>query len=187
MNKKIYDLINNYEPFNEKEKTDKKVMLEFIKHNSDILTRDNKIGHFTVSAWITNKEKSKILMIYHNIYKSWAWVGGHVDGIDDFLMVIKREIEEETGLSNIKLISDGICGINIITVDAHIKNGKIVNSHLHFDVEYMFEACEHDKIRIKEDENSGVKWISINEVCNYSSEERMKDIYKTLNEKLKKL
>ena len=67
------------------------------------------------------------LMIYHNIYNSWAWVGGHSDGDEDLLHVIKKEIEEETGLTNVNLLKNGIYGINIVTVDNHIKKGNIVN------------------------------------------------------------
>ena len=187
MNKKVYDLIDNYKCCDEREENDKGVMLEFIKNNEDVLTRDNKIAHFTVSAWITNKEKNKILMIHHNIYDSWAWVGGHADGDDDFLHVARKETEEETGISNLKLLKDDIFGINIITVDNHIKRGKIVNSHLHFDVEYLFEADDSEILKTREDENSGVMWVDIDKVCEYSTEKKMKPIYKKLNEKLANL
>ena len=185
MNKKIYDEIYKYKPYYDKEEVDKEVMLEFIKNNEDVLTRNNKIAHFTTSAWITNKNRDKILMIHHNIYNSWAWVGGHADGDSDLFHVIRKEIEEETGITNIKCLCDGIYGINIVTVDNHIKRGNIVNSHLHFDVEFLFEADDNDILRIKEDENSGVKWIDIDEVNNYSTEEKMKPIYTRLTKKLR--
>lgn len=184
MNYNLHKQISEYKPYDEREKIDKEVMLEFIENNEDVLTRENKIAHFTTSAWITNKERTKILMIYHNIYDSWAWVGGHSDGDEDLFHVINKEIEEETGLTNLKPLIEGIYGINIITVDNHIKRGKTVNSHLHFDVEYLFEADEKEAVRIKEDENSGVKWIDIKEVNNYSTEEKIKPIYSRLNKKL---
>ena len=83
MNKRIYDEISKFEPFDAKEALDKEVMLEFIKNNDDVLVRDNKIAHMTTSGWVTNKDRNKILMIYHNIYDSWAWVGGHADGDEE--------------------------------------------------------------------------------------------------------
>ena len=43
MNKKLYDLIDNYEPYCEEERYDKFVMLDFIKKYDDVTTRDNKI------------------------------------------------------------------------------------------------------------------------------------------------
>ena len=187
MNKKLYDMISNYEPFDERERVDKEVMLDFIKKNEDVTTRNNKIAHFTTSAWIVNKKRDKVLMIHHNIYNSWAWVGGHADGDDNLVRVINKEIAEETGLVNLKQIKDDVFGINIVTVINHIKRNQVVNSHLHFDVEYLFECDENVKTRIKEDENSGVSWININKINEYVTEEHMKPIYNRLVEKMKKM
>ena len=175
--------IKNYVPYNEQEEVDKSIMLKFIDSFPDVLTRKNEIGHFTTSAWIVNKERTKALMIYHNIYKSWAWIGGHADGEENLESVIRREIEEETGLKNIKSLRDGIYGIVILNADPHIKKGKYINSHLHFDVQYIFEASENEKLRIKPDENSDVKWIPIEEVVENTSENIMKPVYSKLIEK----
>jgi len=136
---------------------------------------------------VLNKEKTKVLMIYHNIYNSWAWVGGHADGEADLFKVIKREITEETGLTNLNPLSSAIYGLNIVTVNNHIKRGKFINSHLHLDIEYVFTADENEAIRIKEDENSGVKWLDITKVNDIVSEEHMKPIYTRLNAKLSTL
>ncbi len=187
MNEKIYNMILNYKPYDEKEEYEKNEMLYFIKNNEDVLTRDNSTGHFTTSAWIFNKDRTKVLMIYHNIYKSWAWIGGHADGDADLKHVILKEIEEESGLSNVKFLSDDVYSINIVTVDNHMKRGKYVGSHLHYDVEFALEADEADPIRIKEDENSGVKWVDIDKVKDYVSEEKMIPIYEKLSTKINDL
>lgn len=125
MCKKLYDEILKYKPFNEKEEIEKDIMLDFIKNNNDVLTRDNKLAHFTTSAWITNMKRDKILMIYHNIYNSWAWVGGHADGNEDLFQAIRKEIAEETGITKLKPLCDGIFGLNIITVDNHFRRGAV--------------------------------------------------------------
>ena len=143
--------------------------------------------HFTASNWIINKNRTKVLMIYHNIYKSWAWTGGHADGDSDLLHVALKEAEEETGLNNLKLLSDGIFGLQILTVDSHIKRGKHVPSHLHLDCCFLFEANEEDELKIKEDENSGVKWINIDEATKITNEKKMRPIYEKLNSKIKNL
>ena len=54
--------------------------MEYLNTFNDVLTRNNKMCHFTASSWIINKDKTKVLMVYHNIYKSWSWTGGHADG-----------------------------------------------------------------------------------------------------------
>ena len=177
--------IENYVPYNEQEEKDKSLMLKYIDTFDDVLTRNNEMCHFTASSWIVNKERTKVIMIYHNIYKSWAWTGGHADGDDNLLHVALKEVEEETGLKNLKVLSDGIYALQILTVDPHIKRGKYVASHVHLDCCFLLEADEADSLTIKEDENSGVKWVDIDEATSLTNEEKMKPIYRKLNEKLK--
>ena len=103
----LKEQIENYVPYNEQEEKDKQTILKFINTFDDVLTRNNEFGHFTASSWCVNKEKTKVLMIYHNIYKSWAWTGGHADGEKDLLKVAIKELKEETGYvaSDIKFIN----------------------------------------------------------------------------------
>ena len=75
----------------------------------------------------------------------------------------------------------------IICVNGHIKKGKYVSSHVHLNVSYLLEADENEILRIKEDENSGVRWIDINNAIEMSTETWMKGIYKKLIEKMGKL
>lgn len=133
-----------------------------------------------------NREYDKVLMIYHNIYHSWAWTGGHADGEEDLLAVAIREAEEETGVTGIVPIKDGIYSLEILTVDGHEKRGAYVPSHLHLNITYLLEADEEAVLRIKPDENSGVKWFPLEEALKASSEPWMVErVYKKLNEKLK--
>ena len=176
--------LEKYTPYNDAESSIKQVMLDFLERNEDAFLRKNKIAHFSTSAWIVNKSRTKVLMGYHNIYKSWGWLGGHADGDSDLLRVARKEVAEECGLQNTKLLYDGIYGINILYVEPHIKRGEYVNTHLHLDVEFLFEADEEDAIRMKPDENSGVQWIPIGEINQYVTEENMKPIYALLNEKI---
>lgn len=180
----LKEQIQKYNPYNEQEESDKEMMLKCLDIFEDVLTRENKICHFTASSWIVNKQKTKILMIYHNIYKSWAWTGGHADGECDLLQAAVREAQEETGVKKFKILKEDIFGLQVLTVDPHIKKGKFISSHLHLDCCFLIEADENEVLKINENENSGVKWVDINEVVNISNEEKMKPIYRKLNEKL---
>ena len=79
--------INNFVPYNEQEEVEKNIMLKFINDFDDVLTRENVYGHFTSSAFVLNKERTKILMVYHKIYNSWAWTGDIVTVIVIFYML----------------------------------------------------------------------------------------------------
>ena len=129
--------IERFVPYNEQEEVDKKIMLNYIKDFDDVLTRQNQYGHFTSSAFVLNKEKTKILMAYHKIYNSWAWVGGHSDGDSDLLYVAMKEAKEETGIKNVKPISKDIYSLELINVNGHEKRGKYVGSHVHLNITYL--------------------------------------------------
>ena len=178
--------IEEYQPFNEQEEKDKDEILRQICASKSILTRENKNAHFTVSAWIVNKDRRKVLMVYHNIYQSWAWLGGHADGNADLKHVILKEIEEESGLTDVRFVSEDIFSLEILTVAGHEKKGEYVSSHLHLNVTYLLEADMETPIRIKEDENSQIGWISVDEISKKSTEKWFVDrIYSKLCEKVK--
>ncbi len=178
--------LEKYVPYNEQEEADKEVMLSYINNFDNVLTRENQYGHFTSSAFVLNKERTKILMAYHKIYDSWAWVGGHSDGDTDLLHVAMKEAKEETGIKNVTTISENIYSLEIIVVNGHEKRGKYVASHVHLNATYLLEANENEEIHIKEDENSGVKWVPIDKILEVSSEQWVKDrVYAKIINKMK--
>ena len=177
--------IEKYNPVNEQEKKDKEIILNFINKNDDVLVRDNEVAHITSSGFIVNKSRSKVLMIHHNIYNSWGWTGGHADGDSDLIGVAIKEAKEETGIKETRLITDDICSIDILPVTSHMKKGKYVASHLHLSIAYVLEADESEALVVKEDENSGVKWVDIDKVLELTNEEHMKGVYKKLIDKSK--
>ena len=184
---KLKENLEKFVPYNEQEEVERRIMLNYINDFDDVLTRQNEYGHFTSSAFVLNKERTKVLMIYHKIYNSWAWVGGHSDGDSDLLYVAMKESKEETGIKNVEPISKDIYSLEIINVNGHEKRGKYVGSHVHLNVTYLLEADESEKIHIKEDENSGVKWVCIDEILNTTSEVWVRDrVYAKIIDKMQK-
>lgn len=176
--------IKEYTPCNEQEMKDKELILKCISNFSDVLTRDNTIAHVTSSGYIVNKARDKVLMIYHNIYKSWAWTGGHADGDDNFLNVAIKEACEETGLKKVIPVNGEILSLDVLTVNGHIKREQYVSSHLHLSVAYLLEADENDDLIVNEEETSGVKWLPINELHIHCNEPHMIKVYNKFNEKI---
>lgn len=183
----IKKLIEQYKPYNEQEIKDKDIFLKYINTFDDVLTRNNEFGHFAASGWVLNSTRNKVLMIYHKIYNSWGWIGGHADGEENLYEVAVREIGEETGVTNIKPIITDIFAINNLPVKGHFKRGNYISAHCHLSVVYLFEADEKEKLIIKEDENDGVKWIPIDQVVAISTEPHMQTVYQKLIDKLKNI
>ena len=99
----LHDQIKLYKPFNEQEEKDQDLILRAMVTLSDVLTRKNEILHFTSSAFVLNPSRTHVLMVYHNIYNSWSWTGGHADGEPDLFFVAKKELMEESGECSVSL------------------------------------------------------------------------------------
>ena len=179
--------IENYVPYNEQEEKDKEMMLKFISLFDDVLTRDNIFGHFSASAFVVNESMTKTLMVNHNIFGGFVYPGGHADGEDDLMSVAKREVMEETGLDVTPLFNDNIFSIQVFPIKGHMKKGKYVSGHIHFDVVYLFVAkdLDMDKIRILEDENSQVVWRTFTDSYDNKSVDWIRYICEKMIKKIK--
>lgn len=180
----LRDQILEYVPFNEQEEKDKEYFLKFIDTFEDVLTRENVFGHFSSSAFVVNKERTKMVVVYHNINDGWIYPGGHADGEEDLLSVAVREVEEETGLKA-KVLDSSIFSIQATAVKGHIKRGKYVSAHNHLDVVYLLEADDTLPLQYREEESQGVKWIPLEEAYNEEIVDFMRPIHKKLVQKLK--
>ena len=162
---KLINQIKEYKPYNEQEERDKILILDWIRNNENAFSRENTVAHMTASAWVVNRERTRVLMV---------------------LSVAIREVKEEAGISNFHPVSEEIFSMESLTVDGHVKKGKYVSSHLHFNITYFLEADPEEAVSIKADENSGVAWFSPEEALERSTEPWfVEHVYSKLLEKMK--
>ena len=133
----ILDELDTYKPFNEQEEQDKIAFTYFIDNSDIVLSRENLFGHLTTSALVLTPDHKKILMVHHNIFGGLIYPGGHADGISDLLSVALREVNEETGLTVSPLKDGKLFGIQALPIEGHIKKGKYVPAHIHYDFVYQ--------------------------------------------------
>lgn len=184
--KTLREQVERFVPCNEQEERDKAILLHWLDSGEDILTRKNEVAHLTASAWVMSPDRSRVLMAYHNLYDSWAWLGGHADGEADLLAVACREAEEESGVSEVRVVTNEILSIETLCVQGHEKRGKYVPCHLHLNVTYLLEADPAQALTVKPDENSAVAWIAVEDIPQKSTEQWFVErIYPKLCEKAK--
>lgn len=176
----MYEVIKTYSPKNPIEESDKIFFLEAISLFGMDLFNRHKMMHFTASSMIFNDQLDRVLMIYHKLYNSWSWTGGHMDGDLNFLEVATKEAKEETGLINLKLYSETPVSIESLPVWFHIKHDKPISSHLHLNVSYVFIASDTEKLILNAVETEGLKWILIKDLKDYVSEPDMIPIYEKI-------
>lgn len=179
--------LSTYDVSDEKEEFERLSFLQFLEaFGGFAYVRDNFVGHITVSAWIVNLKHNKVLMAFHNLYKFWAWLGGHADENQDLFEVIVREIKEESSLQNFRLLSPLPIDLAVLSVAEHYKNGKFVSKHLHYNLTYWFEADENQPLKAKADENAGVQWLTLAEVEKYCRDDQAFACYQRIMQKTQK-
>jgi len=177
--------LRTYTPWNDQEEQDRAELLRRLERGEDLYTRQNRAAHLTASAWVISPDRTQVLMAYHKLYDSWAWLGGHADEERDLLSVALREVQEESGLSALRPVTEDIYSLEILPVAGHEKRGVYVPSHLHLNVTYLLEADPTAPLRCKPDENSAAKWFALEDAIAASSEIWFRErIYRKLNDKL---
>jgi 8-oxo-dGTP pyrophosphatase MutT (NUDIX family) len=161
----VIDLLHQYTPRDQDEKSEKKRLLHFVTHHADFYSRSLLIGHVTASAWVTNTERSLFLLNHHARLDRWMQVGGHIEDDPDIQSAALREAAEESGLSSITL-----AGEKIFDVDIHeIPETPAVPAHLHYDIRFLVTADSTEPIQIS-NESKSLEWCDEQTVRQRSSE-----------------
>ncbi len=84
-----------------------------------------------------------------------------------------REAQEESGLSNINILSEEIFGLYI----QKFPKNKEVSDHLHYDIVFLFRGDINEKINISS-ESLDLKWVKLEDISKISNDKllfRLKD------------
>ena len=149
-------------------------MLNFFDNHDGCFEKDNLPGHFTGSAWVISPDKNKILMTHHKKLNMWLQLGGHADGEKDLKSVALKEAKEESGFNNFSILSEEIFDLDIHKIELMNEEPE----HLHYDVRFLFEADPNEQDIIISEESHDVKWIHLDDVLEYNSEESISRMVK---------
>lgn len=158
--------LNRYQPFDAHEYSMCERIVKFVKENPDCFERTLLVGHITGSAFIVNKQRTHTLMTHHQKLDKWLQLGGHSDGDPNTMNVALREAEEESGLKTIAPISEDIFDVDVHKIPAR----KNEPAHYHYDIRFLFEADDAEKLIITNESND-LQWIPLERMEEYTTEE----------------
>ena len=96
-------------------------------------------GHFTASGFVLHPDGDRLLLVHHAKLDRWLQPGGHIDpGDASAIEAARREIAEETGVTDLRSIDDGL-----LDVDIHVFPSRGDQpEHLHYDLRFGFVATD---------------------------------------------
>jgi len=114
-------------------------------------------GHITASGFVLSPDLSSLLLVWHRKIGAWLQPGGHIEpGDEDVLAAQRREIEEETGVTDLEWLG-------LFDVDVHRFPARGADpAHDHFDMRSAFVA--NAWATSGNEEVEGVRWFPLDDL-----------------------
>lgn len=139
---------------------------QFVRNYDNFHSRSQLAGHLTGSAWVLNEDRTHALLTHHGKFDCWVQLGGHVEDDTDMISAAWREAHEESGLANVKPLSDRIFDVDVHAIPANPKEP----AHFHYDIRFLFEADRNAPL-IVSSESKDLAWVEIEKIVELTSEE----------------
>ena len=168
INKIVQEYLNIYP----EERDNLSKLLELLINNKgdNLFNSKNFEGHITASGFIYSLKDNKLLFLEHKALNKYLQPGGHIESVDnEILDTAKREILEETGISeidNVSITDDYNIPFDINSHFIPENKNKNEDGHYHHDFRFLFVVDSIKDVKIDSNESNDYKWISIDEVIN---------------------
>lgn len=172
----LINLLNNYNPENNEEKTFKTQFMEFLEKDGSF-DRSNPTRHITASSWIVDFKSENVLLTHHMKLDKLLQLGGHCEGSENVIEAAMREAKEESGLAKIRLYNNDIFDVDIHTIPLY----KGIAEHQHYDIRFLFEADSEEPLE-KSEESKSLFWMNLEETQKF----KLTDSIKRMVEKTRK-
>jgi len=161
----INEVVQQYLAHFPEDKTNLDKLLQQLKSGEVLNNRRNFNGHITGAGLVLSADRSKILLIHHNIHQKWLQPGGHWENDEsDPLQAAEREIYEETGLHNLQYVPlDAATPLVPVYLETHYiaaNPAKDEPEHWHHDFRYLFISSTEELIP-QLDEVAEARWFAL--------------------------
>ena len=161
----LLNKLREYQPYDAHEQEMHTALVRFVETESRCFERSLRTGHLTGSAWIVDYSRSRALLTHHFKLDRWLQLGGHADGDASMLRVAMREAREESGIENIRPVSEAIFDIDVHPIPSRSGEPR----HLHYDVRFLLEADANAPLVISS-ESKDLAWVSLAEINQFACE-----------------
>jgi 8-oxo-dGTP pyrophosphatase MutT (NUDIX family) len=163
----LRDALLRHAPADEREERHGKAILRLVETEPACFSRQTFApGHVTGSAFVVCRSTGKVLLHHHRRLNAWLQLGVHDDGEHDPRATALREAAEESGLKDLRFLSD-----EILDVDVHdIPAGKGEPPHLHHDVRYALVTEHPEEIQRDAGESLDLRWFKLEDAAEKMNE-----------------
>lgn len=109
---------------------------DLLQQDPRALYRDGGPVHLTASAIVVDAPVEHVALVWHRKGQFWVQPGGHLeDGEMSFEAATRREVAEETGLTDLERVGDGPAVLH-----QHDLSAAFGSCRAHWDVQYLLRA-----------------------------------------------
>jgi 8-oxo-dGTP pyrophosphatase MutT (NUDIX family) len=168
-------IIAAYAPSDEREVQHQADFLHLLRRTPQPYSRDQFVpGHVTASCFIIDRDR-RLLLHHHRRLNRWLQMGGHLEPGEDPVAAALREGREESGLEDLRIVSDGIADLDVHRIPA----GRGEPEHRHYDVRYIARTDSADSIAADARESNQLMWFDLDRAASLmQGEESLRVIQK---------
>lgn len=157
----MLERLRSYRAADEREERHRTRILAHVEDCGAWWHRDTLPGHVTASAFIVDTELEQMLLHHHRKLDRWLQLGGHDDGEQDPARTVLREIEEESGLTDVAFFGGAPA---VFDLDVHpIPATATMTAHDHLDVRFLVLADPGAPLQRAEEESLDLAWFPLTE------------------------
>ncbi len=132
----------------------------------------------TAGGIVLNKDG--VILVVNQNYNSWSFPKGHIEEGEEVLAAAKREIEEETGITQLEYLGE-------LGTYSRYKIGKNVDEEDKSEIKYItmfLFRTDQMKLQPIDPDNPEARWVKREEVVDLLTHKKDKEFWLSVKDKL---